>query len=236
MGVKGIRGRKKPKKKSVLTHRDACFDLAMAKGTQYIEVPLGSVWLNYGSIGQADVITIKPSYNRFNLDIYEVKVQRSDFIQDVKKGKYKKYLPCCNRLYFAVLEGVAKKEEIPENIGLVIKGKNGWHTVKAAKKREIEYTKEMLMALAFSNGRVYQQRRIDLSNNHYRIRSIVDKSRLKGLSNDVKEMILNYNNLELKFKNLLYEASKKIPFKSEKEREEFENKWEEQSYIYRGRW
>ena len=87
MGVRGIRGRKKPKNKPVLTHRDVCFDLAMAKGTQYIEVPLGSVWLNYGAVGQADVITIKPSYRRFNLDIYEVKVQRSDFLEDIKSEK-----------------------------------------------------------------------------------------------------------------------------------------------------
>lgn len=236
MGIKGIRGRKKPKNKPELTHRDACFDLAMAKGTQYVEVPLGSVWLNYGAVGQADVITIKPSYNRFNLDIYEVKVQRSDFLQDVKKGKYKKYLPHCNRLYFAILEGVARKDEIPEDVGLIVKNQKGWHTIKAAKKREVEHTKEILMALAFSNGRVYQQRRIGLSNNHYGIRNIIDKSKLKGFGSDVKEMILNYNNLELKFKNLLYEASKKIPFKSEKERQEFEDKWEEQSYIYRGRW
>lgn len=236
MGVKGIRGRKKPKKKPVLTHRDACFDLASAKGTQYVEVPLGSVWLNYGAVGQADVITIKPSYRRFNLDIFEVKVQRSDFLQDVKSGKYEKYLPHCNRLYFAVLEGVAKKEEIPDDVGLMIRNEKGWYVAKAAKKREVEHTKEMLMALAFSNGRVYQQRRIDLSYNYYGVRSVIDKSRLKGFGKDVKEMILRYNDLELKFKNLIYEASKKIPFKTEKEREEFEDKWEKESYIYRSRW
>ena len=234
MGLRGIRGRKKPKNKPVLTHRDVCFDLAMAKGTQYIEVPLGSVWLNYGAVGQADVITIKPSYRRFNLDIYEVKVQRSDFLQDIKSEKYKKYLPHCNRLYFAVLDGVAKKEEMPEDVGLMIRSEKGWYTAKAAKKREIEHTKEMLMALAFSNGRIYQQRRIDLS--YYGVKNVVDKSRLKGLNKDIKEMILNYNNLELKYKNLLYEASKKIPFNSEKEREEFEDNWEKTSYIYRGGW
>lgn len=236
MSVKGIRGRKKSKKLVTLSHRDACFDLAIAKGTKYIEVPLGSVWLSYGSVGQADVITVKPSYNRFNLDIYEVKVQRSDFLQDVKKKKFEKYLPHCNRLYFAVLEGVAKKEEIPDDVGLIVKGKNGWHTVKAAKKREIKPSQKMLMALAFSNGRVYQQRRIDLSNNYYGVKHTTDKSRLKGFDKDIKEMILNYNNLELKFKNLLYEASKKIPFKSEKEREEFEDRWEKESYIYGSRW
>lgn len=234
MGVKGIRGRKKPKKKPVLSHKDACFDLAEAKGTHFIEVPLGSVWLNYGAIGQADVITIKPSYRRFNLDIFEVKVQRSDFLQDVKSKKYEKYLPHCNRLYFAVLSGVAKVEEIPEDVGLMIRSEKGWYVAKAAKKREVEHTKEMLMALAFSNGRVYQRRRRDLSYNGGSVFGILRKDQLKGLGKEIKKMILNYNNLELKYRNLLYEASNKIPFKSEKEREEFEKEWQDKNYIRRG--
>lgn len=40
MGVKGNRSRTK-KKKNKFTHRDLCFDLAAAKATNYIEVPLG---------------------------------------------------------------------------------------------------------------------------------------------------------------------------------------------------
>lgn len=45
-------------------------------------------------------------------------------------------------------------------------------------------------------------------------------------------MILNYNNLNSKFKNLLWTASKRIPFESEKEREEFENYWEKIIYTH----
>ena len=85
MGVKGTRNKKKGKLN--FTHRDLCFDLAEAKGTRFIEFPLGSVWLNRREgPGQADVITIKPSYNRFNTDIYEVKVTRGDLLQDIKKN------------------------------------------------------------------------------------------------------------------------------------------------------
>ena len=223
--------RKKEKTKTSLTHRDACFSLAEAKGTRYIEVPLGSVWFNRGS-GQADVITVKPSYTRFNLDIYEVKVTRSDFLQDVKKGKYKKYLPYCNRLYFAVVGDIVNKNEIPEGVGLIKYGKNGWHTVKAPKKREIEFMEQMLMALAFSNGRVYQQRRVDLSRNYNGIGG-VNKKKLRGFGKRIKEMILNYNNLKLKFSNLLYYASEKIPFNTKEERDEFIEKWKKTSYIDR---
>jgi len=126
-----------------LTHKDACFDLAIAKGTKFVEVPLGQVWFNRTS-GQADVITIKPSYTKFNLDIYEVKVTRSDFLTDLKKGKYKKYLPHCNRLYFAIVGDIAKKDEIPDGIGLIKRTKKGWSTIKAAKKHNVDFDKNII--------------------------------------------------------------------------------------------
>jgi len=89
LAVKGNRNKTRDRKEDLnFSHRSLCFDLAEAKGTQFVEVPLGSKFLSYGSVGQADVITIKPSYNRFNLDIFEVKVQRSDFLQDIKSKKY----------------------------------------------------------------------------------------------------------------------------------------------------
>ena len=133
MGIRGVRD-KPPKKK--FTHRELCFDLAEAKGTRFIEVPLGSKYLSWGEVSQADVITVNPSYNKFNLDIYEVKVTRSDFLGEIKKKKYEASLPHCNRFYFATLSGVCKPEEIPDGIGLIVRGDNGWSTVKRAKKRE----------------------------------------------------------------------------------------------------
>jgi hypothetical protein len=231
MGVKGIRGRKKPKKKPVLTHRDACFDLAEAKGTRFVEVPLGSKWLNYGGVSQADVITIKPSYNRFNLDIYEVKVTRSDFLQEIKKKKYEASLPHCNRFYFATTSGIAKAEEIPEGIGWIVRGENGWSTVKAAKKRDVEFNQQMMLSLLFFNGRVYNRRREELGRRAYRLHTTTYKEDLKGLGKRIKEALTKYNILERKYNNLLWTASRKIPFKSEKEKEEFEDKWDKDSWL-----
>jgi L-2-hydroxyglutarate oxidase LhgO len=84
----------------------------------------------------------------------------------------------------------------------------------------------MLMALAFSNGRVYQQRRRKLGFNYWGVRHVVDKNRLKGFGKDIRNMIVNYNKLEFEYMNLLYEATRKIKFNSEKEMEEFEDRWE----------
>ena len=211
------------------THRELCFDLAEAKATRFIEVPLGSKYLSWGSVSQADVITVKPSYNRFNLDIYEVKVTRRDFLQEIKKKKYEASLPHCNRFYFATLSGIAKKEEIPDGLGLIVRGEKGWTTIKSAKKRNIEFEQQMLLSMIFFNGRIYNKRRIDIENNYYGVRHVTAKRNLKGYGQDIKKMILRYNDLELKFKNLLWHASKKI--ENEEEKEKFLDEWEKKSYI-----
>lgn len=226
MGVKG--DRTKPKKKK-FTHRELCFDLAEAKGTRFIEVPLGSKYLSWGEVSQADVITVNPSYNKFNLDIYEVKVTRSDFLGEIKKKKYENSLPHCNRFYFALLAGIAKPEEIPDGLGLIVRGENGWSTVKRAKKREIDFDKNMLLSMIFFNGRVYNRRRIELSNAQFGVRGNYNKDRLKGFGSDIKKMIVRYNDLERKFRNLLRYASRKIEDKTE--REKFEDDWETKGYL-----
>lgn len=134
-------------------HYDLCVDLAQAKSTIYIEAPLGSVWRNkwlgYDSAPIADVLTIKPSYNKFNIDIYECKVTRSDFLNEIKTGKWKKYLNHCHRLYFATKKGIANKEEIPEGVGWIVMGDKGWKTIRAPKPREVEVPYQTLQSLLF---------------------------------------------------------------------------------------
>lgn len=135
------------------THRKLCEDLALIKGTKFFEVPLGSIWASgiHGNLTTqiADVICVKPSYTRFLIDIYECKVSRSDFLNDLRSGKYKGYLGHCNRFYFAVLSGVAKKEEIPDGIGLMVRGEKGWTTIKMASKVEHEIPYETMMSMLF---------------------------------------------------------------------------------------
>ena len=129
------------------THRKLCEDLAHVKGTKFFEVPLGSVW--GGNVQIADVITVKPSYTRFLIDIYEVKVSRSDFLKEIRSGKWEGYLNHCNRFYFALLSGIAKKEEIPEGVGLIVRGDTGWSIVKMAKKRDQLVPYGTMMAMLF---------------------------------------------------------------------------------------
>ena len=114
-------------------------------------MPLASVFLNHNFM-RADVVDIKPSYTRFCLSIYEVKENRSDFLSDIRAGKWKGYLPFCHRFYFATKKSVCKKDEIPDGVGLIQIGDKGWYSVKSAKCRDIDYTPEtfqMLQSLLF---------------------------------------------------------------------------------------
>jgi len=167
------------------THRELCIDLAINKGTPYYETPLGSKWLgvdrarqrNYEirketkcsydeaekqvkkervNTQQVDVIKFTPSYTRFCVDIFEVKRDRSDFLKDIREGKWEGYLPHCHRFYFACLTGVCKKDEMPEGVGLYVRGKKGWTCVKQATSRDVEIPRETLMACLFKQDRLQQ--------------------------------------------------------------------------------
>jgi len=204
MGIKGNRNKEIKKKK--FTHRGLCFDLAEAKGTTFIEVPLGSVWLNKVGLGIADVVTVKPSYNKFSLDVYECKVTRSDLMNDIKTGKYKKYLNHCNRFYYACVDGIVKKEDIPEECGLIIRKDNTWYTAKAATNRKLEIPKNTLLSMIFYKGRVFSPKRLKISK---LTESVLDyrsyKDQLSVFGKKIKEKINNYNDLKYKYNDLLSE-------------------------------
>ncbi len=212
-----------------MTHRELCFDLAYAKGSQYVEVPLGSVWLTMNELGRADVVVIKPSYTKFNLDIYECKVSRSDFLSEIRNEKYKQYLNHCHRFYFAVRKGIADKREIPEGIGLWIRGEKGWKCIKPAKKRDVKIPEQTLLYLLFYRGRVFNSRRENLLRNYQFGWS--GRKPFQGLNKEVKEALSQYKNLEIIFNNLLWEAAELNGKERWDEMNEWVKKWKRDHKI-----
>lgn len=61
---------------------------------------------------------------------YEVKISRSDFLQD---DKWQDYLGLCNQLYFVCPNGMIKPEEVPASVGLMYVSKT--KTVLFRKKK-----------------------------------------------------------------------------------------------------
>jgi len=118
--------------------KDLAESLRVRKLMVWCQAPLGSV--HHGNSHEsttpiADVYSMVYQYNAPLATVYEVKVSRGDFLGDLNRGKYQRYLPHCNRLFFATPAGLVKPAEIPTEAGLMVCGANGWHTVKAAPRR-----------------------------------------------------------------------------------------------------
>jgi len=169
-----------------MTHRDFVIEFAEAKNTFFTEVPLGSVWMNKG-IPIADVINIRYSYTRFNIDIFECKISRSDLMKEIKSEKYKKYLPYCNRFYFVTPRGLTDKIEIPEECGLILKSDKTFYTRKQAIVRSPELESEMLMALVFF------RKKMNKSSEHRYWLSLKSTDELKKLGSKINIALNEYD-------------------------------------------
>lgn len=85
-----------------------------------------------------DGLSITKSYTKPCIVGYEIKVSRSDFLQD---NKWHLYLQYCNEFFFVVPKGLVKKDELPDGVGLIYYSPNTketLHTVKKALYRQIE--------------------------------------------------------------------------------------------------
>ncbi|WP_341249079.1 hypothetical protein [Cupriavidus pauculus] len=79
-----------------------------------------------------DVYALPIAYGRFQPIAYECKVSMSDFRADVTKGKYTDYLKFAAGVVFACPAGLLKKDDIPAGAGLMVRGPDGWRSLKKA--------------------------------------------------------------------------------------------------------
>ena len=144
-------------------HDDVAEDLALAKGgIPFLNVCLGPKWIGSGKTPRADLVVCSASYKGFVLSAFEVKISRSDFLRDLRSEKWRTYLPHCNRLYFAVLDEVCRKEDIPEEAGLLIRNNRGWYTAKKAPPLQSIVPYNTLKSLIFARQRrSAREKRID---------------------------------------------------------------------------
>lgn len=73
------------------------------------------------------------AFPRFRYDVpqihaYEIKVQRSDLLSDLNSEKWRKYLEHCQSVTFAMPSGLATRDEIPAECGVMFRTKRGWRT------------------------------------------------------------------------------------------------------------
>ena len=84
---------------------------------------------------------------------YEIKVARSDFLND---DKWPMYLPFCNEFYFVTPPGIVKEGEIPPQAGWLVSMKNGTkvYRKKKAPWRDVQIPEEIFRYILFSRTEV----------------------------------------------------------------------------------
>ncbi|MPV55879.1 hypothetical protein CFB46_12055 [Burkholderia sp. HI2761] len=85
-----------------------------------------------------DVYTVPCSFARFQPVAYECKVSVADFRRDVTAGKWTSYLRFAAGVIFAAPAGLLKKEDIPAGCGLIVRGPDGWRSLKGPTLKNME--------------------------------------------------------------------------------------------------
>lgn len=64
---------------------------------------------------------------------YEVKINRGDFLAELRTGKWRSYLPFSAYVFLAMPYGLADEIEIPKELGILYRFDLGWHLVRRGK-------------------------------------------------------------------------------------------------------
>jgi hypothetical protein len=127
-------------------HDELLLDLA-----QHLQRPERMLWMDMqmGKSGspRPDVYTMDKSYVKPRPISYEVKVSVSDFRSDITTGKWQNYLGFSSAVVFCVPAGLITKNELPGGCGLMVRGDEGWRTLKAPTLQAVTLKQEHLLKL-----------------------------------------------------------------------------------------
>ena len=79
---------------------------------------------------RGDVVAMLVSGRRNRVDVYELKVARSDLLGDLRREKWRAYLEH-GAVWFAFPQGLADPREIPIEAGVIVRRADGWRQVRA---------------------------------------------------------------------------------------------------------
>lgn len=128
-----------------ITHEQLLVNLAdRLERSGHIAIPnlqLGSSWAKeYGEKlpGRVDIMCFRTVYRNKMPRVFEIKVSRKDLLQDIRSGKWRKYLPFCEYMVFAFPTGLAAADEIPAECGIWLwnQGKKSWSCWRRGQRSE----------------------------------------------------------------------------------------------------
>lgn len=112
------------------------------------EVKTGRTWYNEDLL-RLDAVAVKKSWKHPCITVYEVKVDRQDFLRDDKWHGYMNY---GHQMYFACPKGIVKANELPPEVGLMVYNPER-DTIRVQRKaqfRDVELPTELLYYIALS--------------------------------------------------------------------------------------
>lgn len=140
-----------------MTHKEAiekvCRNFRGRGWACFPEVPLNIYDYKYSAIGALpipDVMAVKRDFKRKSIAIFEIKVSRADFLQEVRKKKFLKSVPFADKFYYACPDGMLKPEEMPEGCGLYYIFEHYCVCMKAAKAQKVELHTDVLWSIILS--------------------------------------------------------------------------------------
>jgi hypothetical protein len=203
------------------THRELCDNLAYAKNSIFVEIPLGSKLMQRPQI--ADVVVINPSYTKFSIAIYECKMTRSDLLGDLRREKWRGYLDHCNRFFFATKGELIDKKDIPKEAGLMVYNDKGWQLVKNAQNRkDVQIPEWTLLSMLFKKQTdPAGDRRHDIAHSYYGSTQKDYEYQLRHrISDEIKNLLSLKRNLGSQLHDL--DVQKAITF--------YRNFWKDEEY------
>lgn len=116
----------------------------------------GPTW--YGKHFRLDAWAMNRSWASLKFTGYEIKISRSDYLNDTKKHEYLDY---CNEAYLVCPREVLTNDEIPVDWGLMIPSKNvkKLYVVKKAPFRQIDPPSSLLLYILMCRSSIRQNHR-----------------------------------------------------------------------------
>lgn len=140
-------------KKTTITARDIVALLAVKHAGDVFVPECKNGPTHTASHLRMDAWAMARSWKHPKVVAYEVKISRSDFLQD---DKWRGYLPYCNELYFVCPQKLIAPEELPGDIGLIVPSANcsRLYTKRKAVYRDIVIQEDVLRYVLICRAKI----------------------------------------------------------------------------------
>lgn len=123
---------------------------------------------------RGDLVAMLCSGSINRVDIYELKVARSDLLGDLRREKWRAYLEH-GAVWFAYPKGLADPREIPAEAGVIIRSDASWRRVRApgrfGRDPSVALMRRLVMAVSSQAARAPKPRKAALWNAEKRART-----------------------------------------------------------------